>query len=170
MTAPNLTWIDSPEAAEYAILNWMQNHGYPDARATRRGADHGLDISSTGAVAQVRWRNAPATEASVRDLSGARRNFLERELFFFSATGFTSSAVDWADDTLVALFKYNFVGGVLAQNNAARRILSRFEPRIRAWERQKSLFEPLPPENLDGAGWLKTSIRARSQYQPSSSQ
>ncbi len=51
---PLRTWQDAEDFAE----DWMRRNGYPDAHKTPSGGDGGIDVISSGAIAQVKHHAA----------------------------------------------------------------------------------------------------------------
>lgn len=59
-----LTW----QEAESTACQWMRKNGYPDARLTQPGADGGIDVASSKAVAQVKHHSKPVDRPDVQQL------------------------------------------------------------------------------------------------------
>lgn len=115
--------IDSPRKAEENAAAWLRRLGYPDALVTPVGPDDGMDVSSSGAVAQVKWKTRPVSAPDVRDLAGTGKPGQAR--FFFSRSGYTKPALRWAADPehRVQLFTMGDDGNILACNYRAKRSL-----------------------------------------------
>jgi hypothetical protein len=115
--------IDSPRKAEENAAAWLRRLGYPDALVTPVGPDDGMDVSSFGAVAQVKWKTRRVSAPDVRDLAGAGKPGQAR--FFFSRSGYTKPALRWAADPErnVQLFIMGDDGNILACNYRAKRSL-----------------------------------------------
>ncbi|WP_446210355.1 restriction endonuclease [Micromonospora sp. IBSANI012] len=109
--------VDWTQAEELAVWH-LRLLGYPDARCTRGGADSGVDVLATGAVAQVKHWAQPVGQPPLRDLFGVGQAAAAKP-FFYSLSGYTPQALEWANATNMALFAYSADGRVLAQNSAA---------------------------------------------------
>ncbi|MFI8696761.1 restriction endonuclease [Dietzia maris] len=117
-----MNYIDTPDAAELNAQNLMCSWGYLDAVAGTGGADGGIDVRSTRALAQVKWKGGVTGRPDCQKLVGARGTGTE-QLFFFSASGYSAQAIEYADQVGMALFTYDPVGAAEAVNPAARRVL-----------------------------------------------
>ena len=62
--------IDSWQAAEANAAEWMRTHGYPDATLTGGSSDQGIDVSASGALAQVKWEASQVGRPSCSAWSG----------------------------------------------------------------------------------------------------
>ena len=104
--------VDARGAEEYAaeVLVAM---GYSDARATPSGPDGGLDVVSARAAAQVKFHASPVGRPDVQRLAGAGR---DRDLFFFSLSGFTPQASEWADLNGIAALHFQTSGDIAGAN------------------------------------------------------
>jgi hypothetical protein len=113
--------VTSWQMAE-ALAAWhMRTIGFEGAAVTRAGADGGLDVVSNEAVAQVKhYSTSPIGAPAVQQLRGAA-NPSTRALFY-SLSGFTKSAMAFADSANVALFHYDESGHVRPTNLAAERL------------------------------------------------
>jgi hypothetical protein len=80
-----------------------------------------MDVSSFGAVAQVKWKTRRVGAPDVRDLAGTGRP--GQACFFFSRSGYTKPALRWAADPehRVRLFTMGDDGHILACNYQAKR-------------------------------------------------
>ncbi len=119
---PDPDVIYSWQAAEQAAQTWMRDWGYRDARLTASGADGGIDVHSSGAVAQVKYEVSKTGAPALQRLFGARGPDRARQMLFFSMAGFSRPAVDYADSVGIALFHYGADGRVRAVNDSARRV------------------------------------------------
>ena len=97
----------------------MREFGFADAAITGGSADAGIDVQSRRAIAQVKWQGAVTSRPDVQRLYGARGAVDNREMLFFSASGYSSHAVEYADECEIALFIYDPVGEVYAVNAIA---------------------------------------------------
>lgn len=114
-----MRYITTPHEAELNAAEVMRAWGYGDAVATTGGADGGIDVRSSGALAQVKWKGGVTGRPDVQRLYGARGNGGE-QLFFFSASGYSEQAVAYADEVGVGLWTYEPTGGVRAVSRTAR--------------------------------------------------
>lgn len=101
----------------------MRYWGYDDAVVTTSGADGGIDIQSSEAVAQVKHQAAPVGRPALQRLVGARED-PSHELFFFSASAFATPAVEYADQRAIALYTYGPYGEMIPRSREARVVLS----------------------------------------------
>ncbi len=109
--------VSSWQQAE-ALATWhMQKLGFEDAEMTPPGADGGLDVRATNAVAQVKHFAAPIGAPVIQQLRGAAHG--QGAALFYSLSGYTKAAVEYANDAAVALFTYNESGVVEPVNHAA---------------------------------------------------
>lgn len=113
--------ISTWQEAERLAAGHLQVMGYIDAEVTGGGADNGIDVSSTGALAQVKHRTGKVSAPDVRDLYGTA---IARGAIgcFYSLGGFTASATKWAEEVGVALFVYDSFGMVKPASSLATRI------------------------------------------------
>jgi hypothetical protein len=109
--------VSSWQQAE-ALATWhMQKLGFEDAAMTPPGADGGLDVRATNAVAQVKHYATPIGAPVIQQLRGAAHG--QGAALFYSLSGYTKAAVEYANDAAVALFTYNESGVVQPVNHAA---------------------------------------------------
>ena len=110
--------VSSWQEAE-ALATWhMQKLGFDDAKMTPPGADGGLDVRATDAVAQVKHYATPIGAPVVQQLRGAAHG--QGTAIFYSRSGYTKSAVEYANGAAVALFTYDESGVVQPFNHAAQ--------------------------------------------------
>lgn len=119
-----MAFITTPHQAELNARDLLVSWGYPDAVATTGGADGGIDVRSSRALAQVKWKGGGTGRPDVQKLVGARGTG-SQQLFFFSAAGYSKQAVDYADEVGVALFTYDPTGAATAANPTAKLVLER---------------------------------------------
>lgn len=110
---PVLTWQD----AETLAAAHMRRYGFEDARSTASGADGGLDVVATFGVAQVKFLSAPVGRPVVQALRGAAHGY--EHAFFYALSGYTASAVQFADEAAVALWQFDQFGTVWPINGWA---------------------------------------------------
>ncbi|MCA4995111.1 restriction endonuclease [Tsukamurella tyrosinosolvens] len=124
-----MRYITTPHEAELNAAEVMRSWGYEDAVATTGGADGGIDVRSSRALAQVKWKGGVTGRPDVQNLYGARGNGTQR-LFFFSASGYSDQAVAYADDVGIGLFTYDPSGAVLPASEVAESV--KLSPQVSA--------------------------------------
>ena len=87
-----------------------------------------IDVRSSRGLAQVKWKSGATRLPDVQNLVGAHGTGSD-ELVFFSASGCSTQALDYADEVGVALFTYDPAGAAEAANPEAKRMLERARPR-----------------------------------------
>lgn len=125
--APPPRLLRSPEDAEQAAAEWMRWLGFADARVTPPGADGGVDVTSAGALAQVKAHMAPVGRPDLQGLFGVAAAERKRPLFF-SLTGYTREALDWAGHVSLPLFRFDPTGGLEAANASGAELLGPVAP------------------------------------------
>ena len=75
----------------------MRAWGWHDAVVTPTGADGGIDVRATGAIAQVKWEAKQVGRAALQKLVGARALQHDLMLLFFSGAGYSREALVYAD-------------------------------------------------------------------------
>lgn len=103
----------------------MQHAGFNDARVTQGGADGGVDVISRSAVAQVKFEARQVSRPQLQTFIGATVRHGERARLYFTGTGYSANALDYASAMRIALFTYELDGRVLPVNEAARELVSR---------------------------------------------
>ena len=96
-----MSWLN----AERVCREWMQEHGYRDARLTENGAGGGIDIVSDEAVAQIEHQTKPAGISEIQRLYGIAQA-TKKEALFFSTMGYTDSARKWATTHGVVCYRF----------------------------------------------------------------
>jgi hypothetical protein len=125
-------------------LAWMHSHGYADASLTEDAGHGAYDIEAAKAIAEVTVE-APPSRPNVQRLDTVSRN-AERPALYFSLRGFTTSAVEWANNVNIALFTMDKDDGAFLPSNPAAEELD---------------VEPPPPEQrlLDAATRAVANVR-----------
>jgi tetratricopeptide (TPR) repeat protein len=118
VTRPIRTAID----AELAARDWMRHLGFPDSRLTDSGADGGVDVRSSDAVAQVKKELSPTGRPKLQELYGIA-TYEGRQALFFTMAGYTDQAVEWGTKAGMALFRFDYNGDIVPENVLARRLL-----------------------------------------------
>lgn len=117
---------------ELIAMSWMQFWGEHDAVATQFSGDGGVDVLSSNFGAQVKfYSNKPVGRPEVQALVGAAAGHGVRPVFFAYSTGYTSEALQWAQDMDVACFTFLPLQGnefeFEANTNAAAELILREE-------------------------------------------
>jgi tetratricopeptide (TPR) repeat protein len=122
---PRPTYIHSWQAAEQMAQTWMFFFGYYDARVTQAGSDGGVDVVSSEAIAQVKFEQSRTGRPKLQELTGEAVTS-GKKAFFFSLSGYTKNAVEWAESSPagLALFQYDHEGMVSAVNSEAKAVLA----------------------------------------------
>jgi len=109
------------QAEEFAAWH-MRSLGFDDARTTGAGRDGGIDVRAHSAVAQVKhYETSAIGRPAVQQLRGAAHEI--PWALFYARSGYTASAVAYADEVRMALFGYSDDGRVRAANTGARFLL-----------------------------------------------
>ena len=123
---PTFSW----EQAEALAVAHMREIGFDDAKRTPQGADKGLDGVSERAAAQVKARQDPVGAPEIQQLKGAAANY--EFVLFYSLSGYTAQAVEFANGSNVALFTFDRKNNVVAFNERARWLSGSESPKIEA--------------------------------------
>lgn len=108
---------NSRDAEEVAAI-WMRTHGFVDAILTGLGADGGVDVVSSGAIAQVKAQTSRTARPEVQQLYGIASAQGKLPLFF-SLGGYARTASEWAAQQGVALFTFDLQSAVEPVNELA---------------------------------------------------
>lgn len=108
--------------AEELAVGHLRSLGFADARRTPPGADRGIDAIASSAVAQVKHHSAPVGAPDVQRLRGAAHD--RQHAVFYSGSGYTSQAIQFADGAGVALFSFDRTNRVSPVNDDTRRLTS----------------------------------------------
>lgn len=109
LPAPRL--IKTPRDAELYAAEVMEASGFSNVALTGLSADGGVDVEATEAVAQVKLEGRPSSREQLQRLYGiaAHRDVLA---LFFSLGGYSSPAIEWAEETGMLLFEFEFDGTI----------------------------------------------------------
>ena len=121
---PGPALIRTPHDAEECAAEWMRVLGYADATATPVGADQGIDVMSSTAIAQVKTETVPVGRPALQNLAGVAAAEGKGALFF-SLSGFRATALEWADRVSMALFEFDYQGTPRPCNEHAHRMFAR---------------------------------------------
>ncbi|MGY0502192.1 HipA domain-containing protein [Nocardia sp. FBN12] len=119
-----MQYIRTYQEAERNAAARMQELGFVDAEVTAAGADGGVDIRATTALAQVKWRGAAVSRNEVQKLFGARGSAFYKRLLFFAASEYSMHAIAYADEHRIALFIYEPNGALVPRNHTAAELTS----------------------------------------------
>ncbi|WP_175477115.1 restriction endonuclease [Ruania alba] len=119
---------DWRDAEELAAWHMREHLGFPDAVPTRTGTDGGLDAVATGAAAQVKHYAGQVGSPDVQQLVGAAHDAAVR--IFYAQSGYTATALEYAESADVALFSYDVYGEIGPVTRAAQRLLEIARPEV----------------------------------------
>ncbi|MER5477537.1 restriction endonuclease [Streptomyces sp. NPDC002734] len=125
---PGPMQIASWQEAERNAARWMRHWGYRDATAKPGGADGGVDVKATGALGQVKYQAAQVGRPELQRFVGARPYGSTAQLIFFTGSDYASTAVAYAEEWNIALFRYRLDGVMMPVNGGARRIAESSAP------------------------------------------
>jgi hypothetical protein len=114
--------VHSWQDAERLAASWMRSNGFRGAAVTQGGSDGGVDVKAPGAIAQVKRESKPVGRPALQRLAGARGRAQTLQMLFFSSSGYSPAAIEYAGLMDLALFTYTPGGLVSPLNNAARRV------------------------------------------------
>jgi hypothetical protein len=100
----------------------MRYWGWEDATATPQGADEGIDVMATHAVAQVKAHMTPVGRPDIQNLFGIS-SAEQKAGLFFSLSGYTSEATAWAEKAGVGLFRFDLQGEPQPENEHAQTMI-----------------------------------------------
>lgn len=111
--------------AEERAAKIMRDIGFSDAKRSRTGPDRGVDVTATGAIAQVKWHSKQIPRTTTQEFAGAwlhrQRTWKRNEkMFFFSKGGYSRFATQYADDIGMVLFVFTKGGKITPANKHAR--------------------------------------------------
>lgn len=112
-----MTW----QGAEELAADYLARVGYRNVRRMPDGPDGGIDVIGDRVFAQVKHWATPVGIAEVQRHRGASSS---GDAVFFSLSGYTASAVAWADINVVSLFQYDLAAQVYPVNAAAEKLLT----------------------------------------------
>ncbi|MGQ1798097.1 restriction endonuclease [Kocuria oceani] len=101
--------LSSWQQAELSARDWMRRNGYSDAQVTTGGADGGIDVTSSRAIAQVKHQRKPVGAAKIRELKGtaAYATHQGRSVLFFATYGYSPQAIAAGADLGVQLYQFD---------------------------------------------------------------
>ncbi len=119
-----MQYIQTAQDAELNAAQRMRELGFADAQVTAGGADGGIDVHSSTALAQVKWRGGMAGRPELQALFGARGSDFSKQLLFFAASDYSQHAVEYAEHYRIALFVYDPTGTLAPKNRHAALLLN----------------------------------------------
>lgn len=120
---PEPRMLKGHAAAEDYAAEVVAALGFREVSRTPPGADGGIDVIGEGVVVQVKMEALPTGRERLQALFGIAA-VEGAQAIFFSLSGYTAQALQWADRAGVALFEFEFDGTVMARNPDALRLLS----------------------------------------------
>lgn len=120
-TEPEPTPIRTPHDAEQSAARWMRWMGFSDAAVTPIGTDEGIDVHSSLALAQVKTETVPVGRPALQRLFGVA-HAEGKDGLFFSLSGYTAQALEWADRVELPLFTFDYEGAVVPANDHAHEL------------------------------------------------
>jgi hypothetical protein len=111
--------IRKPVDAEIYAAAWMRHLGFHDARETTYGSDAGVDVIASRAIAQVKFRTVQVGRPELQSFVGAAHAHPDKYRLFFSWKGYSSPAVEYAEQAQIALFSFELSGHYVPQNSYA---------------------------------------------------
>lgn len=110
----------TPEEAEQHVARWLLFFGEDKVETTRFTQDGGVDVISENVATQVKHQLQPVGPQVVREIFGVATS-LGKLAAVFSRSGFTKSAIGFAQDNDVMLFQYE--PELIAKSESASRVL-----------------------------------------------
>ena len=108
---PNAKLYLAPRNAddfEFIAESWMKYWGIEDAQKTPKGSDGGIDDYSSSFIAQVKFfANKKVERPDVQNLYGVAQSMNAGSIFFSYASGYTTEALDWAEEQGMACFRFD---------------------------------------------------------------
>ena len=150
------TW---QQAEQNAVLQ-LRFLGFLDARLTPPGTDD-IDVTSKKVVGQVKYEQAHTGKPSLARLYGTYGED-GRELWFFTATGYSKKAVEYADEKGILLFTYSITGELESANDAAeKRLHDLMTRKARVLKRHQEYLEAQrdEPPGFHPPSWHRQRLR-----------
>ncbi|RZL83051.1 MAG: hypothetical protein EOP32_08975 [Rhodococcus sp. (in: high G+C Gram-positive bacteria)] len=136
-----MQYITDARQAELNAAERMREMGFKDAKATAVGADAGIDVQASAAIGQVKWQGGQVGRPDIQRLYGARGHRHHLQLFFFSASGYSKGAIQYADESDVKLFTYAPTGVVTPANRVAKSFIEQRQQAVQQQERDRRARE-----------------------------
>jgi tetratricopeptide (TPR) repeat protein len=122
-TKPTTRLIKTPRDAELIAQEWMIYFGFSDSKVTRVGPDNGIDIISSKAIGQVKFKGVKTPREDIKMLHSDTITNGRRGIFF-SLSGYAKTAITFADQVDIALFEFDYQGVPQPVNQSARYLLA----------------------------------------------
>lgn len=106
----------SHQGAEMLCKEWMTYLGAEEAETTKFTSDGGIDVVAASYIAQVKNYSGTVPINDVRALAGVTSMDGRKGLFFTSGS-YSGGAIEFANQTGIALFVYSAENGTLADAN-----------------------------------------------------
>ena len=103
-------------AAERTAADWMRRHGFRDATVMNGGVDTGVHVIASRAAAQVRTSFAPVEPEDLSRLVRDSRTMSGCQRIFFSLSGYSDRAMQFAEEHCIALLVVGRDGSVVPAN------------------------------------------------------
>lgn len=129
--------IKSFREAEHRAVEQLWKWGRDDAKVTTAGADGGIDIAGKDLIGQVKWQKAKVGRPELQRLFGAR-GARQHLMVFFSLSGYSQLAIDYADSVGMLLFVYGPTGKARHANRLAEKFISRSVREVAAKKQAKA--------------------------------
>lgn len=95
----------TPREAENFCAAWLVRLGHLDAQVTRFSRDGGIDVEAKNVIAQVKHQQSNVGVKPIRELHGVAV-VSSKKAVFFTLTGYSSDALDFAHKISMPLFVY----------------------------------------------------------------
>ena len=154
---PHVRLIRTPRDAEFAARDWLHYLGYSNAAVSPIGADGGVDVLSSRAVAQVKSGETPTGRPIIQQIYGVAA-LREKEAIVFSVAPFTDEAMEWADRARVALFRLDLTGMATPANPRAESLYASAVGRLMGWQAVRAELETLIQERRSAMIYGRFSI------------
>ena len=135
-----VTEISSWQAAEAFAATYLKAGGHSDARTTVSGADGGVDVMGARVLAQVKYHRTPVGRPDLQRLFGARGGGVE-ELYFFSLSGYSPQAIQYAKQHGIGLLSYTAQGHVTAHTSVGGNLAASAARHAAEADRKRQLAE-----------------------------
>lgn len=106
------------KAAEGYAAEYMRYLGFHDASTTPGGADGGVDVRAGAAVAQVKMEGVATGRPVIQALFGVASHE-QKVALVFSLAGYTTQAIEWADQAGVGCFEFALDGTITPRSEVA---------------------------------------------------
>lgn len=122
-TMPQPRLIKTPRDAGRYARDVLAALGFAATVVTPEGREGGIDVLGRDVVAQVKLEGVKTDAPKLQAFSGIASHE-RKNAAFFSLAGYTKAARDWAEHVGMALFEYDYTGGVQPRSPYATRLLT----------------------------------------------